>query len=294
MEPAREGAPMSQPPMSPLEALVLGLIQGLTEFLPISSTAHLKIVPALLGWPDRGAAFTAVIQGGTLLAVLLYFRRDIAGLTAGFLTGLYQRRPMGNPEARMAWMIVAGTLPIVVCGLAFKDQIETTLRSLYVMSGALIAVALLMALAEDRVQRRRQARDLGKQMGDLGWGEVLVIGFAQALALVPGTSRSGVTITAGLFAGLTRETAARFSFLLSLPAVFAAGVLELYKEREGLLAVGPGNVLLATAVAAVSGYASIAFLLRFLQRRTMTAFVLYRLALGALLLFLLSTDRLAP
>jgi undecaprenyl-diphosphatase len=278
--------------MTAWEALVLGLVQGLTEFLPVSSTAHLRIVPELLGWPDRGAAFTAVIQGGTLVAVLLYFWRDIVRLTAGFLAGLRDRQPLGNPEARLAWMIIAGTLPIVVCGLAFEKHIESTLRSLYVISAALIGVALLMAVAEDRIQRKRQAGDQGKTIRDLGWGEAMVVGLAQAMALVPGVSRSGATITAGLFAGLTREAAARFSFLLSLPAVFAAGVLEVVKERDHLLQVGVGNVLLATVTAGVVGYASIAFLLRFLQKRTTVPFILYRLALGVLLLALLSSGRL--
>lgn len=278
--------------MTALEAVVLGIVQGLTEFLPISSTAHLRIVPALLGWDDPGAAFTAVIQVGTLLAVLVYFRQDIGFLIAGFVRGLRTGQPFRDPYSRLAWMIIAGTVPIVVWGLLFKKQIETNLRSLYVVSAAMIGLALFLILAEWLLEKRTRAGKKGKDMRDVTWEDALLIGCAQAVALIPGSSRSGVTITAGLFCGLTREAAARFSFLLSLPAVFAAAVLELYHERDALLASHSDvlNLGIATIVSAVVGYASIAFLLRFLRTRSMWPFIIYRLLLGALLLVLLAAS----
>jgi undecaprenyl-diphosphatase len=279
--------------MNPLQAIVLGIIQGLTEFLPISSTAHLRVAPALLGWDDPGAAFTAVIQLGTLLAVLVYFRHDIARLVAAFVRGIVNRQPFAEQDSRLAWMIAAGTIPIVIAGLAFKKHIESTLRSLYVISAALIVLALLMVAAEELVRIRQRSRAKEKTLDNLGWLDAILVGICQAFALIPGTSRSGVTITGGLFLGMTREAAARFSFLLSLPAVLAAAVLELYRERDQLLS-GEGaavNLLLATGVSAVVGYASIAFLLQFLKSHTMHLFVVYRIALGVILLILVSSGR---
>jgi undecaprenyl-diphosphatase len=282
--------------MTAWQALVYGIIQGLTEFLPISSTAHLKVIPALLGWPDPGAAFTAVIQWGTLAAVLLYFRQDIVQLTRAFCAGLASGKPWATPESRLAWMIGAGTVPVVVCGVLFKKSIETTLRSLYVISAAAIGLALVLMLAELLVVRRQRAGDKQKGLWDLGWADVITIGLWQALALIPGASRSGVTITGGLFQGLTRETAARFSFLLSLPAVFGAGLYELYKERQALLASQAHvvNLALAAAAAAVIGYLSIAFLLNYLKRHSTYLFIVYRILLGGVLLLLLAQGGLAP
>jgi undecaprenyl-diphosphatase len=279
-----------------LEAVVLGIVQGLTEFLPISSSAHLRIVPAILGWSDPGAAFTAVIQIGTLVAVLAYFRRDMVRIGSAWTKGILRGRPLDDLDARMGWMMIAGTLPIVVCGLLFKDSIETTLRSLYVVAGALIVLALLLAAAEMYLKRQAKAGKHLKQLDEITWPEAIVIGLAQALALVPGSSRSGVTITAGLFAGLSRDTAARFSFLLSLPSVLAAGVYQLYSEREALLGSQDDVVALAVATLAalISGYASIAFLLYYLKTHTTYVFVGYRIALGVLILYWLSTGRLAP
>lgn len=272
--------------MEPLQAIVLGLVQGLTEYLPISSTAHLRILPALVGWPDPGAAFSAVVQLGTLLAVLVYFFRDLMGLARAFFLGLARRRPFAEPEARLAWLLVLGTLPIGVLGLLFQDAIETSLRSLWVVAAALAGLAVVLGLAE-RLGRRERG------MRELGWGGGLLIGLAQALALVPGASRSGVTITAGLFVGLGRADAARFSFLLSVPAVAASGLYELVHLARHLpegvpwLAVGLG-----TAAAFGSGYAAIAFLMRFLRTRSTWVFVGYRLALAALLVGLLLTGAL--
>jgi undecaprenyl-diphosphatase len=282
--------------MTLLQALVLGIIQGLTEFLPISSTAHLRVIPALVGWEDPGAAFTAVIQGGTLAAVLIYFAPDIRRLFLAWARALARRRPWETADAKLAWLIVAGTVPVVVCGLAFKRQIEGPWRSLYVIAAASIVLALLLRAAEATLQWRQRTGRTLKDLAHIGWLDALVVGGAQAVALVPGSSRSGVTITAGLFAGLDRETAARFSFLLSLPSLLAAGVYELYKERQTLLASQSDalNLLLATVVSGVVGYASIAFLLAFLRTRSTYVFIAYRLILGVVLLLLLQRGLLQP
>jgi undecaprenyl-diphosphatase len=279
-----------------LQALILGIVQGLTEFLPISSSAHLRIVPALAGWHDPGAAFTAVIQIGTLAAVLAYFRRDIVRIARAWTLGLVRGRPADDFDARLGWMIIAGTVPIVVCGLLFQDAIETTLRSLYVVAAALVVLALLLALAEVLVHARVRARKPQRQLTEVTWPDALLIGLAQALALVPGSSRSGVTITAGLFAGLSREAAARFSFLLSLPSVLAAGVFELYSARQSLLGSSQdaAALVVATLAALVSGYAAIAFLLYYLRTHSTYLFVIYRLFVGGLLFYLLFVGRLAP
>ncbi len=281
--------------MSLFEALVLGIVQGLTEFLPISSSAHLRIVPALLGWEDPGAAFTAVIQIGTLVAVLAYFRRDILRIGHAWFHGLRRRKPFQDIDARMGWMMIVGTMPIVVCGLLFKDAIETTLRSLYIVSAALIGLAIVLAIAEIYMKARRRARKPQKSLAEITWPDAIAIGLAQAMALVPGSSRSGVTITAGLFAGLSRDTAARFSFLLSLPSVLAAGVYQLYSERQALLGSQQdvAAITVATLAALVSGYASIAFLLYYLKTHTTYLFVVYRIVLGVLILYWLSAGSLA-
>ena len=281
--------------MSLLQAIVLGVVQGLTEFSPISSTAHLRIVPALLGWADPGAAFTAVIQIGTLLAVLAYFRADITRIAWATLSDLSHARFCHNQDARLGWMIVVGTIPIVVAGLLFQDVIETTLRSLYVISASMIALALALMAAEWVAQRRELSGQPARTMAGLSWGDAAAVGLAQALALIPGASRSGVTIMGGLFRGMDRPTAARFSFLLSLPAILAAGIYELYKEREALLASQTDaiNLLVATAVSGVVGYASIAFLLGYLKTHSTFLFIAYRLVLGLGLLALLVSGRLA-
>jgi undecaprenyl-diphosphatase len=275
--------------MTLVQAILLGIIQGLTEFLPISSTAHLRIVPALLGWGDPGAAFSAVIQWGTLAAALIYFRADLVRLSLATVQGLVNGRPWQTADAKMGWMIGLGTVPIVVCGVLFKEPIETTLRSLYIMSAALIVLALFLVAAEALVRRRQRRSEKLKEQHHLGWWDALLVGLAQAVALIPGSSRSGVTITAGLFLGMTRHTAARFSFLLSLPSVFAAGVYELYKERHELLSSQADalNLVTAALVSGVVGYAAIAWLLAYLKTRTTYVFITYRLVLGGLLLALL-------
>ena len=280
--------------MSIVQAIVIGIVQGLTEFLPISSTAHLKIVPALLGWPDPGPAFSAVIQWGTLVAALAYFRADIARLTKAMLGDLRQMRCCTSPDSRLAWMIVLGTVPIVICGIVFKRLIEEDLRSLYVMSGALIGLALLLAAGEAWYAGRQRAGKPFKHVDEMSWLDAMTVGVAQAIALIPGVSRSGVTILGGIFRGMNRADAARYSFLLSLPAIFAAGVFELKTQWPELTRsnMAVANLVAASIAAAVVGYASIAFLLHFLKHHSTWVFIIYRLILGALILALLNAGRL--
>jgi undecaprenyl-diphosphatase len=267
--------------VSLLEAIVLGIVQGLTEFLPISSTAHLRIVPAFAGWPDPGAAFTAVTQLGTMAAVLLYFREDLLRIARAWLRSLRDPSVRRQLDARIGWYIVLGTIPIGIFGVLFKDQIETGARDLYLIGTTLIVLGLALLLAEEVGKRDRSFEQIRT-------GDGFVIGLAQALALIPGVSRSGATITAGLFMGLDRTAAARFSFLLSIPAVVLSGLLELGsilsgEEGETTSAFG---LVVATLLAFVVGYASIAFLLRYLTNHSTGIFVAYRVVLGVLVLSL--------
>jgi undecaprenyl-diphosphatase len=270
--------------VSLLEAIVLGITQGLTEFLPISSTAHLRIIPAFAGWEDPGAAFTAVTQLGTMAAVLLYFRVDLARIARAWLRSLRDPAARRELDARLGWYIVLGTIPIGIFGLAFKDQIETGARDLYLIGIALILLGLVLLAAERAASHDRPLEEITTRDG-------IVIGFAQALALVPGVSRSGATLTAGLFMGLDRTSAARYSFLLSIPAVVLSGAVEfgsILSGEEGEH-VGLGALALATLLAFAAGYASIALLLRFLAHHSTIVFVVYRVALGALVLVLVSS-----
>jgi undecaprenyl-diphosphatase len=261
-----------------LQAIVLGIVQGLTEFLPISSSGHLRVVPAFMGWEDPGAAFTAVIQLGTMAAVLLYFRHDLWRITRTWTASLRRPELRSELDARMGWYIIVGTVPLSVFGLAFSEQIETQARDLYLIGTTLILLGLLL-LAAERVGRR------DRDVSSVRWRDAIVIGFAQACALIPGVSRSGATITAGLFLGFDRESAARYSFLLSVPAVVLSGLFELRNvgEEEG---AGFGPTVLATVFAFLVGYASIAFLLRWLTSHSTAIFVAYRVALGVLVLAL--------
>jgi undecaprenyl-diphosphatase len=270
--------------VSILEAIVLGIVQGVTEFLPISSTGHLRIVPAFVGWDDPGAAFTAVTQLGTMAAVLLYFREDLARIARAWLRSLRDRSVRRTLDARLGWYIVLGTIPIGIFGVLFKDQIETGVRDLYLIGVALIVLGLVLLAAEKVGRRERSIEQIRTKDG-------FVVGFAQALALIPGVSRSGATITAGLFLGLDRPSAARFSFLLSIPAVVLSGLLELGSILSGEEGqeTGAAALIVATVLAFVSGYASIAFLLRFLSNHSTVVFVVYRVALGALVLVLVSS-----
>ena len=271
--------------MSLLEAIALGITQGLTEFLPISSTAHLRIVPAFAGWEDPGAAFTAVTQLGTMTAVLLYFRADLVRIAHAWVRSLRDPAARQELDARLGWYIVLGTVPIGIFGLAFKDQIETGARDLYLISIALIVLGLVLLAAERVGRKDRSIEQITRRDG-------VAVGLAQALALVPGVSRSGATISAGLFLGLDRTSAARFSFLLSIPAVVLSGLLEfasILNGSEGQHA-GLGALAVATFLAFVVGYTSIAFLLRFLANHSTIVFVVYRVALGTLVLVLVSTS----
>jgi undecaprenyl-diphosphatase len=268
--------------MTIIEAIVLGLVQGLTEFIPVSSTAHLLIVPSILGWGDPGAAFSAVIQFGTLLAAIIYFFRDIVRLIGGFFRGLITRRPLADVDSREAWLVIIGTIPIVVLGLLFKKHIESTFRGLWIVTTMVIVVAILMQIAEWYAKRRQL-----RTFDEMTVADGIAIGLGQCLALIPGSSRSGSTIMTAIFRGIDRPTAARYSFLLSIPAVGGAGVLELFKERHALGALGWTPIIVAIAVAFISGYASIWFLIRYLRSHTTHVFIYYRYALGVAMIAML-------
>jgi undecaprenyl-diphosphatase len=255
------------------EALLLGLVQGLTEFLPVSSSAHLAIVGTLLGADDPGAAFTAIIQLGTEAAVVLFFRRDIARIATSWVRSLTGAVPRTDPDARTGWLVIAGTVPIGVLGLLFQDQIETTLRGFLVIATTLWLFALLLGYAD---RRGRKDRTLDR----LTWKHGLLFGAAQSLALVPGVSRSGGTITMGLLLGYTREAAARFSFLLAVPAVVLSGSYQLLDELRHGTAVPWGPTAVATVVSFAVGYVVIAWLMRYLSSHSYTPFVAYRTGLA--------------
>jgi len=284
--------------MSILEAIILGLIQGLTEFIPVSSTAHLTLAGKWMHLidpqhPDQWTAFMAVIQLGTLIAVILYFWPDIIKIIVGFVTASLATVTGRDADesqteyAKLGWLIIIGTLPVAIVGLLFRHQIEGVLtKDLRIIAGSLIGIAVLLTIAEIVGKQRRD-------MQNLRIPDAIVVGLSQALALVPGSSRSGSTIMGGLFSGLKRETAARFSFLLSIPAVAASGLLELPKALHSIN-TGWTEIAIATIVAGVSGYLSIAFLLRYLQRHTTYVFVGYRIALGAVLIWLLVSGRVLP
>jgi undecaprenyl-diphosphatase len=274
---ASTGNPYDSAVVSWLEAIVLGIAQGLTEFLPISSTAHLRIVPAFAGWEDPGAFFTAVVQLGTMLAVVIYFWRDLLRIVRTWFLSL--RRPALRDEldARMGWYVIVATIPIAIFGLAFNDQIEDGARNLYLIGVMLIVLGLVLLAADVTSKRVRDVEDVG--MRDAVW-----VGLAQALALIPGTSRSGATITAGLFLGLKRDAAARFSFLLSVPAIVLSGLYGLLEIFTGEGDVSLGALTIATVFAFIFGYLSIAFLLHFLATHSTLVFVIYRVVLGAIVI----------
>jgi undecaprenyl-diphosphatase len=261
-----------------VQAIVLGVVQGLTEFLPISSTAHLRIVPAFFGWDDPGSAFTAVVQLGTMTAVLIYFRDDLWRIVRTWFLSLREPELRGELDARMGWYIGLGTVPIAILGFIFRDRIESGGRNLYVIGTALIVLGFVLLYAE-RVARR------DRELERIQTRDAAFVGVAQACALVPGVSRSGSTITAGLFRGFDRESAARYSFLLSVPAVVLSGLFEARKIGDpGGAGLAP--TLIATLLAFIVGYASIAWLLRYLVSHSTAVFVGYRVALGALVLSL--------
>lgn len=265
-----------------IEAIILGLVQGLTEFLPISSSAHLRILGEFLpSAQDPGAAFTAITQIGTEAAVVVFFWRDIVRIIGSWFRSLTGRVPRNDPDARMGWLIIVGSIPIVVLGLLFQDQIETTLRSLWLVAGMLIFFGVLLGIADMVGAKKRR-------LNDLTVGHGVVYGFAQSLALIPGVSRSGGTITAGLFMGYERAAAARYAFLLAIPAVFGSGFYQLVKSWNEPAVFTLGETAAATLVAFVVALAVIAFFMRWISKHSFLPFVIYRVALGSLLLVLLS------
>lgn len=277
--------------MTLLQAVILGIVQGLTEFLPISSTAHLRIVPALAGWHfsyahshtnDPGTAFTAIIQLGTMLAIVVYFWRELTHVVSAWFRGIIDRDVRGTLEYRFGWYLILATIPVCVFGVIFSDQIETGARNLWLIAVTMIALALMMIGAERLGSRKRGEEELNTK-------DAVTVGLAQAVALIPGASRSGTTITAGLFRGLTREAAARFSFLLSVPAVVLSGVYEAVRINSKT-DPGPGVGLtgVALVISFIVGLASIHWLMRWLGRHSTYVFIVYRVVLGLVLIGLLA------
>ncbi len=282
--------------MSIIESIILGIVQGLTEFLPISSTGHLTLAGKLMGVidpnnPKEWTSFMAVIQLGTMVAVIIYFWKDLFSILQNFVKdNLTQRKiiKVQSRESKLGWFIIVGTIPVVVIGLLFKDIIEGVLtKNLYVISGSLILLALILWIAE-KVGKFERTEE------KLSWKDSIIVGFAQALSLIPGSSRSGTTITAGIFLGLTRETAARFSFLLSIPAVFASGMLQFYQALEFITPDSLITLTIATLISGISGYLAIEFLLRFLKKNTTFVFILYRIVIGAIIILLLNLGIILP
>jgi len=278
--------------LSYLEALFLGIVQGLTEFLPISSTGHLTIIGKLMGLisaenPERWTSFIAVIQLGTLLAIIIYFWKDLWNIFITFLKeNLLERKKYSEQDmnSKMGWFIILGSIPVAIIGLGFKDAIEGAFtKNLYVIATSLIVLGLILAFAE-RVGKFK------REMKDITWKDSLLIGFAQSLALIPGSSRSGTTITAGIFVGLKRETAARFSFLLSVPAILGSGLLEFYSSLEYIQTDGLITLAIATIASAVSGYITIAFLLSYLKKHSTMVFVYYRVFIGIAIFILIGLN----
>ncbi len=274
--------------MNYIEAIFLGIIQGLTEFLPISSTGHLTVAGKLMNLvspehPERWTAFIAVVQIGTLLAVLIYFWKDLLNITSYFIRqNIFKPTKFSEQsfDSKMGWLIIVGTIPVVIIGLGFKDVIEGAItKNLYVISGSLIILGIILGIAE-------KLGKFKKELKDLKWYDALIVGVAQSLALIPGSSRSGTTITAGIFLGFKRETAARFSFLLGVPAILGSGVLKFIDALEYIDMSGFLHLVVATVAAAISGYLTIEFLLRFLRKNSTLVFVFYRIFIGALILLL--------
>jgi len=269
-----------------LRAVVLGVLQGLTEFLPISSSAHLAIFPRFLGWDDPGAAFTAVIQIGTELAVVIYFWRDIVTIAAGWLRGLVSADARAELEWRMGWFVIIGSVPIVMLGLAFQDAIKQEFRRVALIAVALIVFGLILGLAERLGRKNRPIETLTVR-------DAVLFGLAQACALFPGVSRSGATISMGLFLGFERRAATRYAFLLAIPAVLGAGIYNLKDIPGQPNAYGTGPTIVATVVSFVVGLAIIHWLLEYVSRRSYTPFVVYRVALGVLVLVLVGTGAMS-
>ena len=282
--------------MSVLEAVFLGIIQGLTEFLPVSSTGHLTLAGKLMKLiseenPEHWTAFIAIIQLGTLIAVLVYFWNDLINIIKEFVRNNLIK-PVRYSEqslnSRLGWLIIIGTIPVVIIGFTFKDVIEGALtKDLYVIASSLIGLAIILAIAEKIAKFKKDVKDITIL-------DSLIVGLAQAVSLIPGSSRSGTTITAGLFVGLNREAAARFSFLLSVPAVLASGIFQLYEAWKFVDQTMVVNIIVATLVSAVSGYLAIDFLLKYLKKHSTFIFIYYRIGLGILIIILLLTNIIKP
>ena len=282
--------------MNIIEAIILGIIQGLTEFLPISSTGHLTVAGKLMGLiseehPEQWTSFIAVIQLGTLVAILIYFWNDLWRITIDFINdNLLKRKSFNNQSenSKMGWYIILGSIPVVFIGLVFKDLIEGSLtKNLYVIAASLILLGIILAFAE-------KFGKFKKELKEIKWYDALIVGFAQSLALIPGSSRSGTTITAGIFLGFKRETAARFSFLLSVPAILGSGLLQLYKALAFIDTSGILTLIIATITSAVSGYLTIEFLLKFLRKNSTVVFIVYRIAIGVVIIILILNNVIQP
>ena len=282
--------------MNIIEAIILGILQGFTEFLPISSTGHLTVAGKLMNLispeaPEQWTSFIAVIQLGTLVSILIYFWKDLWNISRDFLSeNLKERKNFSNQSynSRTGWLIIIGTIPVVVIGLLFKDIIEGALtKNLYVISVSLIGLAIILGVAEKTAK-------FTKEIKDITIVNSVFIGIAQAFALIPGSSRSGTTITGGLFVGLKRESAARFSFLLSVPAIFASGLLQLYEALKFIDPAMALNLIVSTIVSGISGYIAIDFLLKYLRKNTTFIFIYYRVALGIVIIILLTSGIIQP
>ncbi|MFI6767337.1 undecaprenyl-diphosphate phosphatase [Streptomyces sp. NPDC050355] len=283
--------------MTWFESFVLGLVQGLTEFLPISSSAHLRLTAAFAGWQDPGAAFTAITQIGTEAAVIIYFRKDIGRIISTWCRSLFNRELRHNHDAQMGWLVIVGSIPIGVLGITFKDAIEGPFRDLRLIATTLIVMGVVLGIADrlaarDETGGKHRAVKQRKTLTDLSVKDGLLYGVCQAMALIPGVSRSGATISGGLLMGYTRESAARYSFLLAIPAVLASGVFELKDAGEGHVSWGP--TIFATIIAFVVGYAVIAWFMKFISNKSFMPFVVYRILLGIALFALVAAGVLAP
>ncbi|MEV8019705.1 undecaprenyl-diphosphate phosphatase [Streptomyces sp. NPDC086554] len=284
--------------MSWLESFILGLVQGLTEFLPISSSAHLRLTAAFAGWHDPGAAFTAITQIGTEAAVLIYFRKDIGRIITAWFGSLFGKVPRSDHDAQMGWLVIVGSIPIGVLGVTFKDQIEGPFRDLRLIATTLIVMGIVLGIADrlaarDETGGKHRAVKERKSLKELGVRDGLIFGVCQAMALIPGVSRSGATISGGLLMGYTREAAARYSFLLAIPAVLASGAFEL-KDASNGGHVSWGPTIFATIIAFVVGYAVIAWFMKFITTKSFMPFVYYRILLGILLFILVGAGTLSP
>ncbi|MFJ5773748.1 undecaprenyl-diphosphate phosphatase [Streptomyces sp. NPDC093094] len=284
--------------MSWFESLILGLVQGLTEFLPVSSSAHLRLTAAFSGWEDPGAAFTAITQIGTEAAVLIYFRKDIGRILSAWSRSLFDKAWRKNHDAQMGWLVIVGSIPIGVLGVTLKDQIEGPFRDLRVTATMLIVVGIVIGVADRLAARdeeggRHRAARSRKTLQELGVRDGLIFGLCQACALIPGVSRSGATISGGLFMGYQREAAARYSFLLAIPAVLASGTFELKDAMEGGH-VSWGPTIFATIIAFATGYAVIAWFMKYISTKSFMPFVWYRIILGVVLIGLVITGVLSP